>query len=128
MRKRQHLAGHAFIQPVNARNSVADRDHRPDLVHRQRLLVVFDLFAQYFCNLVGFNIRHSQLLSFDELFRFQLFAQTVQLLAHRSVVNRRTHPHHHAAQQRLILAILRFDFLPGAPLHHRGQLLLFRVA
>ncbi len=60
VRKRQHLARHAFIQPVNARNSVADRDHRSHFVNRQRLLVVLDLLAQYFCNLVRFDVRHSR--------------------------------------------------------------------
>ena len=60
IRKREHLARHAFIQPVNARNSVADRDHRSHFVNRQRLLIVLDLLAQYFCNLVRFDVCHSR--------------------------------------------------------------------
>src|ERR1700683_3996132 len=65
---------------------------------------------------------------FRPLFRFQSLAQAVQLLAHRPVINRRSHAHHRAAHQSFVLTEARFDFLARAPLEHRGQLLPLRPA
>ena len=82
VREFQHFAGHAAVQAVNARDAVADGNHRADFLHRDRLLIVLDLLAQYLCDLVRLDIRHPWLL-----FRFQLLAQPGQLLAHRTVVD-----------------------------------------
>ena len=59
VRKCQHFAGHAAVQPVDARDAVAHRDHRADFFDRDRLLVVLDLLAQNLCDFVRFDIRHS---------------------------------------------------------------------
>ena len=82
VREFQHFAGHAAVQAVNARDAVADGNHRADFLHRDCLLIVLDLLAQYLCNLVCLDIRHPWLL-----FRFQLLAQPDQLLAHRTIVD-----------------------------------------
>ena len=60
VRKRQHLAGHDFVEPVNARDAVADADDRPDFVDRDGLLVVCNLLAQNFADFVCLDIRHSR--------------------------------------------------------------------
>ena len=96
VREFQHLAGHAAVQAVNARDAVADRNHRADFFDRDRLLVILDLLAQNLCDLVRLDIRHP---CSRFLFRFELLAQPGQLLAHRAVVNRRADAHHGAAQQ-----------------------------
>ena len=59
MRKRDHLAGHTFVQAVNTRDAIADGNYGADLLHRHGLLVVLDLLAQNFRDFVRFNIRHS---------------------------------------------------------------------
>src|ERR1700733_5113690 len=82
VREFQHFARHAPVQTVNARDAVADGNHRADLLHRDRLLIIFDLLAQYLGDLVCLDIRHPWLL-----FRFQLLAQPAQLLAYRTVVD-----------------------------------------
>ena len=58
VREREHLAFHALLQAVNARDAVADRNHRADFVHLDGLLVVLNLLFQYFCDLVRFDVRH----------------------------------------------------------------------
>ena len=59
VRKLQHLAGHHFFQAVNARDAVTHRDDRAHLIHGQRLVVIGDLVAQNFCDLVRFDRCHS---------------------------------------------------------------------
>ena len=61
VRELDHFAGHALVESMDARDSVAHGNHRADFLHRQGLLVIFDLLAQNFCDLVRFDIRHSWL-------------------------------------------------------------------
>ena len=58
VRKFQHLAGHAAVQPVHARDAVAHRNHRADFLDRDRLLVISDLLAQNLCDFVCLDICH----------------------------------------------------------------------
>jgi len=48
---------------MHARDTVTDGNYRSDLFHRNGLLVILNLLAQYFCYLVCLNRRHSLLLS-----------------------------------------------------------------
>ncbi len=58
MRKLDHLARHHLVQPMNARNTVAQRDHRPDLVHLDALLVVLNLLAEQLGYLIRIDLCH----------------------------------------------------------------------
>ena len=99
--KVDHLAGHDFIEAVNARDAVADRDYRADFFDGDRLLVVLDLFADDFCDFVRFDAGHScscrdsekNSRSNSETFGFELRAQTIELLADRAIINCRADLH-----------------------------------
>src|SRR6185437_15714411 len=60
VRKLDHLAGHALIEAVDARDAVADGDDRADLLDRDRLLIIFDLLAQNPGDFICLDIGHSR--------------------------------------------------------------------
>src|SRR5579859_486827 len=59
MRKRKHLARHDLLKSMDARNTVADADHRSDLFDRDGLFVVRDLFAKYLADFISLNVCHA---------------------------------------------------------------------
>ena len=58
-RESQHLPSHYFFQAMNAGDSVANADHRPDFIDRNGLLVIFYLLAQNLADFIGVNFGHS---------------------------------------------------------------------
>jgi hypothetical protein len=58
VRKLDHFAGHALIEPVNARDAVADGDNGTDFLDREGLLIIFDLLAQDLGYFVRFDVGH----------------------------------------------------------------------
>ena len=52
------LARHHLVQPMHARNAVAQRDHRADLIHLDALLVVLNLLAEQRGYLVRVDLCH----------------------------------------------------------------------
>ena len=52
------LARHHFVQAMHARNAVAQRDHRADLIHLDALLVVLNLLAEQRGYLVRVDLCH----------------------------------------------------------------------
>ncbi len=63
MGKLDQLARHDLVQPMDARNAVAQGDDRADFVHLHALVVVFNLLPEQLGNLVCANRRHQCLLS-----------------------------------------------------------------
>jgi hypothetical protein len=58
VRKLEHLARHYLVQPMQARNAVAQRDHRSDLVDLHALLVVLNLLAEQLGYLIRVDLCH----------------------------------------------------------------------
>ena len=56
--KLEHLARHHLVQAMHARNAVAQRDDRADLVHLDALLVVLNLLAKQLCYLIRLDLCH----------------------------------------------------------------------
>ena len=54
----EHLARHHLVQPMHARDAVAQGDHRPDLVHLDALLVVLNLLAEQLGYLIRIDLCH----------------------------------------------------------------------
>ena len=102
---------------MDARDAVADRDHRADFLDGDGLLVILDLLAQNFCNFVRFDSRHPVLLSF--LFRFELLAQPRPIVR---APNRRKLSNPRAPRRRpaaLVFAEPRFNLFSRALLKRR---------
>ena len=114
VREREHFAGHDFVEAVNARDAVANGDDRANFFDGHRLLIIFDLLADDFCDFVSFDARHSCSCrdskkncraearslsdSNSKTFCFELRAQAIELLADRAVVDRGADLHHGAAE------------------------------
>ena len=58
VRELDQLAGHHLVQAMNARDAVAQRDDRADLVHLDPLLVVLNLLAKQLCYLIRPDLCH----------------------------------------------------------------------
>jgi hypothetical protein len=58
VRKLDQLARHDLLQAVNARDAVADRDHRTDFGYFDRFLVILNLFAEDPLDFVRSNLSH----------------------------------------------------------------------
>ncbi len=69
MREGKHLAGHNLLEAMDARNAVADADHRADFVDRNGLLVVLNLLAQNLADFVRLDIRHNCSVVSDPVYR-----------------------------------------------------------
>ena len=59
VRKVDELAGHRLVEAVHARDAVAERDDRADLVDLDALLVVLDAALEQLGNLVCLNLCHA---------------------------------------------------------------------
>ena len=59
VRKLDQLAGHHLVEAMHARDTVAERDDRADLVDLDALLVVLDAALEQFGNLVCLNLCHA---------------------------------------------------------------------
>ena len=59
VRKSQHLAGHHFLQPVHARNAVADANDRADFIDGNGLLVILNLLTQNLADFVCLDVCHA---------------------------------------------------------------------
>ncbi len=57
--KLQQLAGHDFVEAVEARDAITQGDYRADFVDAHFRVVVGDLLLQERCNFVCFNLRHA---------------------------------------------------------------------
>jgi hypothetical protein len=55
----EHLARHYFVQPMHARDTVAQRDYSADLVDLDALLEVLNLLAEQLSYLVRINLCHA---------------------------------------------------------------------
>ena len=62
MRELEQLPGHDFVQPMNAGDSVTQRDDRAHLVHRNLGLVILNLLAYELCYFVCFDLSHRYLV------------------------------------------------------------------
>ena len=60
--KLDQLAGHDLVEAMDARDTVAQRDDRADLVDLDALLVVLNLLAKQFCYLISLDLCHVFLL------------------------------------------------------------------
>jgi hypothetical protein len=56
---KEHFAGHAAVQPVNTGDAVSHGNHGANFVHRDDLLIIFNLLSQNTCYFVCLDIRHS---------------------------------------------------------------------
>ena len=62
VRKREQLAGHDFVEAVNAGDAVAQGDDRADFVHGDLGFVVLDLLPDQLRDLVCFDLCHKSAL------------------------------------------------------------------
>src|ERR1019366_9283575 len=118
VREFDQLAGHDLFQAMDSGDAGAHGDHRADLRYVDGPLVVFNLLAENTGDFVRSNLSHN---SFRLAFGVQAASQGRQLPAHRTVVNRRTDPRHHAADQAFVHHKPRTDTPAGQPLQHGGQ-------
>ncbi len=129
MGKLDQLARHDLVQAMHARNAVAQRDDRADLVDLDALLVVLNLLAKQLCYLIRLDLCHVFLLLDSYLIsKFSAVAgeilcvhkpllQLLKLARERSVINRRSDAHHRAAQQSSVLPVGRAN-PPASQLRH----------
>ena len=116
---------------MHARNAVAQRDHRADLIHLDALLVVLNLLAEQRGYLVRVDLCHvfpaldpALSLSPDFILKscvsnpitlcvHQLLFELLQLAAHRSVIDGRSDLHYRAAEKRGVFRVTGANALPG---------------
>ncbi len=58
VREREQFAGHDFVESIDARDAVAQRDDGASLVHGDLGFVVLDLLADQFRDFVCFDLCH----------------------------------------------------------------------
>src|SRR6185312_5193851 len=61
----EHFAGHDFIQPMDAGDSVTERDDGAHLVHGNLGFVIFNLIADELCYFVCLYLSHKSCFSLE---------------------------------------------------------------